>query len=348
MSKGRKRVLSEVPGETAAEYQRRWKCHYYASHRVAASDYHHKGQLKALYGITPEDYATMAKAQSYVCAICKGTTKSRLHVDHNHATREVRGLLCSRCNTALGLLQDSPNLCREAAAYLTRGYNMTQITGGRVRFMKRIQTAQFEPVEAEAEFTFGVTEGDDEARIVGRASALAQNTVEVLLTEKLGKSSLQLPIETKEEVAAKATRKSRTTPPPAVEKPTTMVEKPTAETKPVEDDLGLEDDSPNAVEVKHTEKTVVEVDDLDLGLDEPNPPPAEVTDVELTTAVARRNGELIKVYQEKEGEAAGKKGTLLIRALLKDKFNDAKIRELPQAQRHEFLKQLDALTYVKA
>lgn len=227
---------------------------------------------------------------------------------------------------------------------------MTQITGGRVRFMKRIQTAQFEPVEAEAEFTFGVTEGDDEARIVGRASALAQNTVEVLLTEKLGKSSLQLPIETKEEVAAKATRKSRTTPPPAVQEPKTTPENAPENTPkpPVEDDLGLEDDSPNAVEVKHTEKTVVEVDDLDLGLDEPNPPPAEVTDVELTTAVARRNGELIKVYQEKEGEAAGKKGTLLIRALLKDKFNDAKIRELPQSQRHEFIKQLDALAYVKA
>lgn len=230
---------------------------------------------------------------------------------------------------------------------------MTQITGGRVRFTKKVQLAQFEPIEAEAEYSFAVSEGDDESAVSFRAAAAAQHMVEMLINQKVERmvpTAIDTSNWTPATVVAvgpdlttdKPARKPRTTPPPAVK---VEVLNPPAEA--VEDDLGLEDDSPNTVEVKHTENTVVVVDDLDLGLDEPAPP-AEVTDVELTTAVARRNGELIKVYQEKEGEAAGKKGTLLIRALLKDKFNDAKIRELPQSQRHDFIKQLDALTYVKA
>ncbi len=78
----------------------------------------------AQYGLTPESYTAMAEAQSYKCVICnRPAAEDRdgvLHVDHNHATGEVRGLLCSQCNVALGLLQDSAELLRKAASYLDR------------------------------------------------------------------------------------------------------------------------------------------------------------------------------------------------------------------------------------
>lgn len=56
------------------------------------------------------------------CEICgaASTPRRRLGFDHDHATGEVRGVLCSKCNSALGLLGDDPRLIRAAAEYLTR------------------------------------------------------------------------------------------------------------------------------------------------------------------------------------------------------------------------------------
>ncbi len=53
-------------------------------------------------GITDEGYAAMLAEQGGGCAICGSTPKTRrLHVDHDHASGRVRGLLCHRCNRAL-------------------------------------------------------------------------------------------------------------------------------------------------------------------------------------------------------------------------------------------------------
>lgn len=60
------------------------------------------------FGITEEEYEALLKRQNGVCAICKGppdTRWKRLAVDHDHVTREVRGLLCMVCNTMLGRLE---------------------------------------------------------------------------------------------------------------------------------------------------------------------------------------------------------------------------------------------------
>lgn len=57
-------------------------------------------ELSHKYGITLEQYEEMAEAQGHVCKICKSPPKKKsLHVDHNHATGKVRGLLCSMCNS---------------------------------------------------------------------------------------------------------------------------------------------------------------------------------------------------------------------------------------------------------
>jgi hypothetical protein len=53
-------------------------------------------------GVTDDEYARMLAAQGGGCAICGATPKTRrLHVDHDHKTGTVRGLLCHRCNRAL-------------------------------------------------------------------------------------------------------------------------------------------------------------------------------------------------------------------------------------------------------
>lgn len=103
--------------------------------------------LRQLYGITIQDYDAMVKAQNKLCAICKNKEyvfnhvsqkTQRLSVDHDHATGKIRGLLCTRCNKALGLFFDDPALLTAATEYLIqhkeesdddRGKNGTTPTG---------------------------------------------------------------------------------------------------------------------------------------------------------------------------------------------------------------------------
>lgn len=58
------------------------------------------------YGLTPPDYARLLLAQDGKCFMCLRPPSGRrmLDVDHDHITGEVRGLLCHRCNRALGYL----------------------------------------------------------------------------------------------------------------------------------------------------------------------------------------------------------------------------------------------------
>jgi hypothetical protein len=88
-------------------------------------EYGRRSRLKRAYGITAEEYDAMVIAQSGVCAICKDGTAggrgpdSRLAVDHNHTTGEVRGLLCSMCNQGIGMFKDNPDFLQKAIDYLT-------------------------------------------------------------------------------------------------------------------------------------------------------------------------------------------------------------------------------------
>jgi Autographiviridae endonuclease VII len=53
-------------------------------------------------GVTDDEYALLLEVQGGGCAICGAKPKTRrLHVDHDHKTGKVRGLLCHRCNRAL-------------------------------------------------------------------------------------------------------------------------------------------------------------------------------------------------------------------------------------------------------
>lgn len=77
--------------------------------------------LKTKYGITLEEYNRMFNEQQGCCAICnthQSDLTKALSVDHNHDTGEVRGLLCNRCNVALGYMNDDAKLLLNASQYL--------------------------------------------------------------------------------------------------------------------------------------------------------------------------------------------------------------------------------------
>ena len=80
--------------------------------------------LRRLYGISSADYDQMLQDQGGRCAICKSEDPacrhSRFHVDHDHVTGSVRGLLCSHCNTALGKFKDSQSIITSALQYLAQ------------------------------------------------------------------------------------------------------------------------------------------------------------------------------------------------------------------------------------
>lgn len=84
--------------------------------------YKHDTHLRSNYGVSPERYQEMLAAAHGQCRICKsaepGGGKRNFAVDHCHETGVVRGLLCNRCNRALGMFGDSADTLRAAAAYL--------------------------------------------------------------------------------------------------------------------------------------------------------------------------------------------------------------------------------------
>ncbi|HEY3673195.1 MAG TPA: endonuclease VII domain-containing protein [Acidimicrobiia bacterium] len=76
--------------------------------------------LGRTFGISQSDYDELLARQGGGCAICgKKPGKISLHVDHDHATGEVRGLLCVGCNNSLGQMHDEPRLLLRAADYVT-------------------------------------------------------------------------------------------------------------------------------------------------------------------------------------------------------------------------------------
>lgn len=78
--------------------------------------------LKNNYGITIQEFEAFEKQQDERCRICKKhkseAGRKGLHVDHNHKTGKVRGLLCTSCNQGLGRFKDNAVFLRNAADYI--------------------------------------------------------------------------------------------------------------------------------------------------------------------------------------------------------------------------------------
>lgn len=84
------------------------KCLEQVKHRCQRRNEH--GHTKAqewarrsMYGLSADAYADLERQHDGHCALCDNVTK--LHIDHNHKTQRVRGLLCHPCNIALGHLE---------------------------------------------------------------------------------------------------------------------------------------------------------------------------------------------------------------------------------------------------
>lgn len=79
--------------------------------------------LKRTYGLTLEEYDALLDRQGGGCALCGALPEVQeraLHVDHDHETGAVRGVLCSECNVGLGRFSDSPALLERAAVYVSQ------------------------------------------------------------------------------------------------------------------------------------------------------------------------------------------------------------------------------------
>jgi hypothetical protein len=77
--------------------------------------------LREDYGITFEQKQEMLSRQGNVCLICRlplVAESTYAHVDHNHETKEIRGILCNRCNIMIGFAQEDSVRLRLAADYL--------------------------------------------------------------------------------------------------------------------------------------------------------------------------------------------------------------------------------------
>jgi len=109
--------------ERTAKRQRKYR----AKNKEKIASIQRKSILKGTYGVTIEWYEQKLKEQDGLCAICGSDNPQRSNtknfsIDHNHATNEVRGLLCVRCNTLIGYADENPNILNSAIKYIKK-YN---------------------------------------------------------------------------------------------------------------------------------------------------------------------------------------------------------------------------------
>lgn len=79
-------------------------------------DYNRNYYFTKAYGLSSNQVDELKMQQQNKCRIC--SLETDLEVDHDHNSGKVRGLLCVRCNLALGLFRDSPEIIDSASLYL--------------------------------------------------------------------------------------------------------------------------------------------------------------------------------------------------------------------------------------
>lgn len=90
---------------------------YYYNNKDKVRD----GYYKRYYGISMAQYLELLEKQNNSCALCGCVPKKHLSVDHDHKTGKVRGLLCLKCNSSLGVFGDNIEGFLKVIDYLKRG-----------------------------------------------------------------------------------------------------------------------------------------------------------------------------------------------------------------------------------
>lgn len=115
---------SEASKEQQRENSRNWK----KNNKLKRAIY----QIKLKYNISWDEFMYLIEQQKYQCSICKldlvlpggiMNANNTAHVDHDHSTGKVRGLLCKNCNRALGFFKDNIDILESAASYLKENSN---------------------------------------------------------------------------------------------------------------------------------------------------------------------------------------------------------------------------------
>lgn len=110
----------EYRARKGPEYRR--EIRYRAKERRPWIERHYN--LMNNYGLSLDEYNKMLDSQGGACAICgikHNTDGKSLYVDHDHGTGRIRGLLCRKCNTGLGLLGDGIEGIERVMKYLNGG-----------------------------------------------------------------------------------------------------------------------------------------------------------------------------------------------------------------------------------
>jgi hypothetical protein len=99
--------------------------------------------LKRKYGISIDEYDAMLARQGGGCGVCGSSPSDAisLHIDHDHRTGRIRGLLCFVCNSSLGELDD-PSLLRAALRYVEPEVERDPLIEARIAELKALRLAR--------------------------------------------------------------------------------------------------------------------------------------------------------------------------------------------------------------
>lgn len=112
-------------GETKKE----WIARQWTNQKLANPSMDSDRSIKRKYGLTRDDYNIKLEKQKFVCEICKEPEKSlhsyngsikKLAVDHCHTTGKIRDLLCGRCNSTIGRIEESVELLQSMIDYINK------------------------------------------------------------------------------------------------------------------------------------------------------------------------------------------------------------------------------------
>jgi hypothetical protein len=119
-----KQWMADNPEKVKATRDKNWAYRKDYYQRPEQKLKYRKRFIEKKYGISYDEYEKMVDEQGNVCYICNRPEpqerNEHLAVDHNHKTGKVRGLLCSRCNRVIGLLEEDLQLIEKLKNYIKK------------------------------------------------------------------------------------------------------------------------------------------------------------------------------------------------------------------------------------